>query len=377
MLLVCAACGAEATGSAPTPSAASPDDEGPSRAERLARTLTALEEHQRAVERQGIGPRLLDACQVLLDEVKGVSYDIRPTYGISMRDTWFLQTWNRGNARPGRSAEQEAESKRKGLDGVVELSRKLRERGTELVVVPIPRMQQVYPERVVDGLEIPEDFVGVDPATAKHLAALTEAGVAVVHLTPAYAAQRFSTAEDQDRFLFHDFNNHWTARAVNLAADVIAEKVEQLEGFEPGALREGVDWHLERQKIVFKVPPPRGNNLPEVKVETEVWVDSILKANGKLAQRPDPQSPILVLGDSNAQWYAQYGAGVPDQLGARLGQRLDLIALPGVPADGVWKNLARRRKPGTTLADKRIIIWIFEINMLLDEELADLAAFVD
>lgn len=377
LLFVCAACGAEATESAPAPSAASADEAGGSRSERLARTAATLAEHRRVVERQGLATPLLDTCQKLLEKVKGVSYDIRANYGISIRDTWFLLAWNRGSARPGRSTEQEAESLRKGLEGLVELSRKLRERGTELVVVPIPRMHQIYPERVVDGLEVPEGFVGVDPATAKYLADLTEAGVEVVHLTPAYAAQRVSTAEDQDRFLFHDYNNHWTARAVNLTAEVIAEKVVQLEDFEPGTLRGGVDWQLERQKIIFKVPPPRGSNMPEVKVETEVWIDAILNANGKPAQRPDRMSPILILGDSNAQWYTQYGAAVPDQIGARLGQRLDLIAIPGVQADGVWKNLERRKKSGTTLADKRIIIWIFELDMLLDEELADLAAFVE
>ena len=87
-------------------------------------------------------------------------------------------------------------------------------------------------------------------------------------------------------------------------------------------------------------------------------------------------SPILFLGDSNSQWYQKDFASLPDQLMARLGQRLDVIAIPGLRADGVWK-LLERRKPGETLGEKRIIVWVFELNMLLDAELAELKRFVE
>lgn len=379
VLAASASCGGGAAEESSGPAAASGSGAAvdPARAARLERTGAALATHLRAVRRQGLAPRMLDACEELLEETRGSTYAFREGYGISLRDTWMVLTWNRGTARPGRTVEQEERGKREGVAGIALLARKLRERGTELVLVPIPRLHQVHPERLAPGLEVPADFVGVDPATTLYLGELTAAGVTVVHLTPAFAAERESAAAEDDRFLFHAYDNHWTPRGVRLAADEIAKVVTGLEGYESGALAEGADWRVDHHEVVFKVPPPRGNAVPPLDPLTRVWIDAIVDEAGAPALPPDPTSPILLLGDSNAQWYTEHAAAIGDQLGARLGRRLDVIALPGSLADGVWKSVARRTRPGETLSDKKVVVWVFELNMLLDAELAGVAGLVE
>jgi len=378
LLAANAGCGGAAEGpSAPATGSGAAEAVDPARAARFEQAGAALATHLRAVRRKGLLPRMLDACEALLEETRGSTYAFREGYGISLRDTWMVLTWNRGTARPGRTVEQEERARREGLAGIVELARKLRERGTELVLVPIPRLHQVYPDRVDPRIEVPADFVGVDPATTLYLGELTAAGVTVVHLTPAFAAVRESDAADEDRYLFHAFDNHWTPRGVHLAADEIAKVVKGLEGSVPGALTEGIGWRVDHHEVTFKVPPPRGNGVPPIDPLTKVWIDAIVDEAGKPALPTDPSSPILLLGDSNAQWYAEHAAAIGDQLGARLGRRLDVIALPGSLADGVWKSVARRSRPGETLSDKKVVVWVFELNMLLDAELAGVAGLVE
>lgn len=343
------------------------------RTERLARIAEELAAHRAAIVEQGIGSRLNESCEALLASDFDGHYFPRGEFGVARGDVQFQAIWNRVSPRTSKPRALDFEQHPDQIDTFTHIARELRKHDIEFLAVPIPRVGQIYPERLVDSLEVPANFVGADPGVAAFLAELVEREVEVLHLTPHFAAEREVTDDRLDRFLFHDWNAHWTPRAVTLTADRIASRVRTMEGFQAGSLGQGKDWRSERKQFTHDVPTPRDM---KGAIETEVWVDQILNEAGEPAHRPSQAHPILFLGDSNSQWYKKYGADIASQLCARLEQHLDVIAMQGAAADAWWKTLARREGAGS-LAGKRIVIWVFEARMLTDKKLVPPKLYFD
>jgi alginate O-acetyltransferase complex protein AlgJ len=78
----------------------------------------------------------------------------------------------------------------------------------------------------------------------------------------------------------------------------------------------------------------------------------------------DPQSPILLLGDSHTlifhdpTLYAE-GCGLADHLAEQLGIFLDVIGVRGSGANAARLNWRRRAEP---LAGKKLVIWCFSMR---------------
>ena len=81
---------------------------------------------------------------------------------------------------------------------------------------------------------------------------------------------------------------------------------------------------------------------------------------------PDPDAPILLLGDSFTNIYSQpelgwgTSAGLAEQLSLALGFRIDRLALNAGGAQATRRELVRQLRQGTDrLAGKRLVIWQF------------------
>lgn len=372
LLALAVACGGESPGNDVAGETPADPLDTPARTARIAESLDAIELHLAAVESQGMAHPLLVATTALLAEADPTRVLQRPPFAISPRNLFFYSTWNR--AVPGKGGTPRAldfEAPRHPIHVVRQYARALRERGIELLVVPIPRTPQIYPERLGEGLAPPAGFVGVDPGIAGFLAQLLREGIDVVHLTPHFAAAREGDPGREDRYLFHDFNNHWTPRAARLTAELVADRVRRMAWYEPGPEREGESWHRESERIDFELQV-----LGEKPRMVPIHVDRILNDAGEPAHRKDANSPVLLLSGSNALWYVNYGADVASHLYAGLGRRLDVIAIQGGASNTVWKSIARREGPGA-LADKKVVIWLFEANTLTDPKLEPVELFAD
>ena len=93
-------------------------------------------------------------------------------------------------------------------------------------------------------------------------------------------------------------------------------------------------------------------------------------SRGPTPVAPDPESPILLIGDSHALVFHAggdlhaAGAGLPDQLAFELGVPVDLAAAPG-PAAAPFEVLRERVRadPGYW-SRKRLVIWCFAAHAL-------------
>jgi alginate O-acetyltransferase complex protein AlgJ len=79
--------------------------------------------------------------------------------------------------------------------------------------------------------------------------------------------------------------------------------------------------------------------------------------------KPDPNSPVLVMGDSHTLVFSEFlaqRAGLIDQLAAELGFAPDLIGTRGSGATAVRVSLFRKaRGDAGYLARKKLVVWCF------------------
>jgi len=237
---------------------------------------------------------------------------------------------------------------------IAHYARELRERGIDLLVVPVPNRVQVWPDRLPDGAK-PDPGGGGDLGSARLLLALSEAGVEVVDLSRVFAAEREHAEPDPGDRLFRDYNPHWAPRAVVLTADAIVARVRRMEWYEPGPEHEGVDFFLHRERLQHTFA---NHGSPPTEYET-FWFDLVLDGSRELIVQDDRDSPVLILGDSYSDIYRTSGADIAVELYARLGFKMDRIAVPNGGANTVWQAVARRRDE---LRGKKLVIWIFRMS---------------
>ncbi len=101
---------------------------------------------------------------------------------------------------------------------VLAAHRWLREKGIDLIFVPVPKMTEVYAEHFLDPC--PPGGV-IAPHVRKTLLELLDAGIEVVDGLPLYRAVRDADAE----YLYNTADSHWAPRAMRVTAKQIADRV--------------------------------------------------------------------------------------------------------------------------------------------------------
>jgi hypothetical protein len=103
---------------------------------------------------------------------------------------------------------------------VVAAHRWLRERGIDLIFVPVPKMVEVYPEHFLDPC--PADGI-IAPHIRQALWALLNDGVEVVDGLRLFRAVRDTDAE----YLYNTADSHWAPRGMRVMAKEIADRIER------------------------------------------------------------------------------------------------------------------------------------------------------
>ena len=239
------------------------------------------------------------------------------------------------------------------LPAIFDFHRQLKERGIELVLVPVPPKAAIYPEKFSAA-------AGVTIAPAPYLRAFYEelraGGVDVLDVTSEFMANR----EHAKGAVFCETDSHWSGVGCMVAAQAIAERVKaKLPGAPP--VRELVtEWKdiAITGDLVGLLPADVPKPAPE-KLTLRTVSE---KASGN-ALKPDPNSPVLVMGDSHTLVFNEFlaeRAGLVDQLAAELRFAPDLIGTRGSGATAVRVSLYRKTRtdPGY-LAKKKVIVWCF------------------
>jgi hypothetical protein len=242
---------------------------------------------------------------------------------------------------------------------IVDFRNQLERRGIELYFVPVPERPVIYPESIIG----PEPFAGREVVPNLHsflqemLAILQERGVRVIDLTELFLSQR----EGPDgREVYARSETHWTPHGIALAAGVMAAEITEKPWF--GTI-EKHDFHQE-----WMLGEHSGSTYKSYKKMTgislkpdKVWIRKVrLEADDgrKGIGLNNPESPVIVMGDSNTMFWDHLDSALPQHLAYELGFPVDVFASKGGGANVSRLNLVRKiRSEPEYLEGKRVVIW--------------------
>jgi alginate O-acetyltransferase complex protein AlgJ len=247
------------------------------------------------------------------------------------------------------------------VPAIVDFHNQLKDRGVDLFLVPVPVRPTVYPESVL-GLEA---FAGRQSIPNLHrplqelLQAVQASGVRVVDLTPLLLEKREHPNKGS---VFCRSDTHWTPYGITLGAQVLAAEIKQMPWYESvpkkkyrqrwtTKLHNGITFQ-DYSQVTGEVLEPEPLRMRSIKRETKKG-----KRNFGLHH---PESPVIVIGDSNATKWSQQRSGLPHILAFELGFRVDVLAVPGGGANKTRLNLIRKIRAEPEYFDgKRVVIWCF------------------
>ena len=251
--------------------------------------------------------------------------------------------WGEAAAKVSRAS---AADKADPLPAIVDFAGQLERLGIGLLVVPVPCKAAIYPE-AIGGPAAGR----LDAADREFYALLREKGFDVLDLTDAFLAE---PAKPGAPAVYCKTDSHWSPAGCELAAKLIGERIGKpawLEG-DP----DGFATTMEEREIVGDLTGGQGKETVPARV--------VASADGRPLE--DPQSPVVLMGDSHCLVFHAggdlhgTGAGLADQLAKELGRPVDVIGARGSGATPERKRLARTaRAEPAYLPDKKLVIWSF------------------
>jgi hypothetical protein len=242
------------------------------------------------------------------------------------------------------------------LSTIISFRDQLARRGIKLLIVPAPNKASIYPEmltRRAAGSQQP-----VNPKTIDILAKLRESGVEVVDLFGLFDEARKSLPPGDNTRYYLAQDSHWSPDGMRLAAQAVAKRILDLGWAEKGNVKYSLKpMTIERHGDVLKmirVPKIESSFKPET-----LNCEQVVNAEAGRLYQDDPNSPVLVMGDSFLRIYSRDepgSAGFIEHLACELG-----LPLTSVVNDGGASTLVRQelsRKPAL-LRNKKLVVWEF------------------
>ena len=223
----------------------------------------------------------------------------------------------------------------KPLEVLVAFDRRMKGLGIDFVYVPIPSIEEVYPENFLD---MPTADLTVQPAMRRFMLSLLERDVEVVDLLRPFQAARDGYRLGLKR------DDHWNDAQIELAASVVAERLRRYAFVQAAA--------GQAKRYTTKA----------IKIEGERGITTmkqVITPAGKLYDDVD-RSPILAVGDSNLQVY-QYATENLFRTGEHAGFTAHLARHLGVPlsleASGGFRLAQLNREP-ELFQNRRVVVFV-------------------
>lgn len=238
------------------------------------------------------------------------------------------------------------------LPAILDFHGQLRELGVELVLMPVPPKAIVYPDKVPSEAEWSGEVPPrLDVQHQAFYALLRENGIDVLDLTDLFLTNR----DHPEGHMYCQQDTHWSGIATTLAAAEISASVRSKPWFgNVPQMSFSEDWR-------------------SVEITGDLWsaLEEPSRPKEQLPLRfvgsePDPESPVILLGDSHTlvfhdggDMHAE-GAGLADQLAFELGFPVDLVGVRGSGATAARINLLRRAQADPDYwTHKKLVIWTF------------------
>lgn len=243
------------------------------------------------------------------------------------------------------------------LAAIVSFRDRLAARGTKLLIVPVPGKASVYPDRL--AARVGRGEAAIHEHTARLVADLRKAGVEVLDAFDALVAERRSESTDRPHSpLYLQRDTHWTRRGLECVARVVASRLVKLGWVSRGTVKYADRTvSVQRQGDVLKML--RTPLIERAFAPQDVSCGQIVRLDTGEAYRDDPNSPVLVLGDSFLRIYERDepgSAGFIAHLAKELGRPVASIINDGGASTLVRQELARKPE---LLAGKKLVIWEF------------------
>ena len=260
------------------------------------------------------------------------------------------QFWGADAAKVSRAHKPESADP---IPAIVDFHDQLKKRGIDLLLMPVPPKAAIYPEKILPDVDLHGETAA--PYLARFYDELRKHEIDVVDLSPVFLQNRAS----EHGPVFCKTDTHWSGLGCVLAAQTIKEKIrDKLEG------QPRKEYAAEWKETTIKgdLGDLAGSNIKKPEPE-KIAVRTISDKGTSAAITPDPNSPLLIIGDSHTLVFHDFlgeKSGLLDQLAYEIGFAPDLIGTRGSGSTSVRISLYRRaRKDPGYLAKKKVIVWCF------------------
>ncbi len=249
------------------------------------------------------------------------------------------------------------------IAAIVSFRDDLAKRGIKLLVMPAPNKSSIYPQMLTGRSDkIPGP---VNPTTRDVLAMLRQASVEIVDLFEVYAPVRSvpvraysETPHGVTTNYYLAQDSHWSPEGMRLAAEAVARRLLDLGWVGKGAVRyETKAVNIQRHGDVLRmIRVPQVERLYEPE---QINCTQVVNPETGKPYVDDPNSPVLVLGDSFLRIFERDepgSGGFIAHLAHNLGFGLTSIVNDGGASTLVRQQLAR--KPAL-LQGKKVVVWEF------------------
>ncbi len=260
------------------------------------------------------------------------------------------------------------------LISIIHFKDQLDARGIELVFVPIPVRPVIYPEGVMPlGNDVSSDpLPHLKPMQDDFFRLVRDEGVRAINLSAFFLSNRHL----EQGSLFCRSDTHWTPSGTALAANVVGQYLKSRRWYKRALKTYGnpdapfsAEWlskehfgHLYRRlRDVGGI-----NDLPTETVSyRKISGPGMAGEGGHKLRHPD--SPVIVLGDSNMLIWNIDDAGFAQQLAFELGFHVDTMTTTGGGVNQARLNFIREvRGNPEYLVGKKVLLWTFTARTVLE-----------
>lgn len=276
-------------------------------------------------------------------------------------DGWFFlsseirflsvgQFWGADAAKVSRAHKPESADP---IPAIIDFNDQLKRRGIQLLLMPVPPKAAIYPDKILPDVALHGETAA--PYLGRFYDELRGRGIDVVDLSPVF----LQNLGNEHAPVFCKTDSHWSGFGCVLAAQTVKEKIhEKLAGQPPKNY--AAEW--KETMIKGDLGDLAGPNLKKPEPE-KIALRTISDKGTGAAVTPDPNSPLLIIGDSHTLVFHDFLAeksGLLDQVAYELSFAPDLIGTRGSGSTAVRISLYRRaRKDSDYLAKKKVIVWCF------------------
>ena len=274
-------------------------------------------------------------------------------------DGWFFlssdirflsvgQFWGADAAKVSRAHKPESADP---MLAIVDFHEQLKKRGIDLLLMPVPPKAAIYPEKTLPDVDLHGEPAA--PYLARFYDELRKREIDVVDFSPILLQNR----ANEHGPVFCRTDTHWSGLGCVLAAQTIKNKIHEKLTAQPQK-----NYAAEWKEITIKgdLGDLAGANIKKPEPE-KIAIRTISDKETGAAINPDPNSPLLIIGDSHTLVFHDFLAeksGLLDQIAYETGFAPDLIGTRGSGSTSVRISLYRRaRKDPGYLARKKMIVW--------------------